>query len=138
MDRESVERLRFDRRLARRRGWLEEGQYDSHVNALDDVTDKMTTIAEEEEAAAEAAEAEAAAPAPATEAAPIAEPAGVHPAAPAPAPVAGDFSTPGTFAASTGPGTAPPVPIAGTFSNSTGANSSDDENGGSDGSGSSY
>ena len=48
MDRESVERLRFDRRLLRRRGWVEDGDYEAHLEALPDVSSKMTTGAEEE------------------------------------------------------------------------------------------
>lgn len=66
MDRESVERLRFDRRLHSRRGWVEESDIASHLESLQDVSDKMTTAAEleaEEAAASEAAEAETA-PAP--------------------------------------------------------------------------
>lgn len=65
MDRESVERLRFDRRLSSRRDWVEQTDVDAHLEALPDVSDKMTTAAEleaEEEAAranAESAKAEA-------------------------------------------------------------------------------
>ena len=59
MDRESVERLRFDRRLHSRRGWLEETDLAEHIESLEDVSSKMTTAAEleaEEAAAADAAE----------------------------------------------------------------------------------
>lgn len=56
MDRESLDRLRFDRRLQNRRGWLAPGELDRHVEALPDVGDKMTTLAGEEEAAAAAAQ----------------------------------------------------------------------------------
>lgn len=42
MDRESVDRLRFDRRLERRRGWVEDADRQSHLESLPDVTDKMT------------------------------------------------------------------------------------------------
>ena len=73
MDRESVERLRFDRRLSSRRDWVEQTDVDAHLDALPDVSDKMTTAAEleaEEEAAranadSAAAEAPAATPEPA-------------------------------------------------------------------------
>ncbi len=75
MDRESVERLRFDRRLARRRDWVQDNDLDQYVESLPDLTDKMTTAAEleaEAEAQAEAAPAPpatppAAAPTPAAE-----------------------------------------------------------------------
>lgn len=53
MDRESLERLRFDRRLQHRRGWLAPGELERHVEKLPDVADKLTTLAHEEEAAAE-------------------------------------------------------------------------------------
>ena len=64
MERESVERLRFDRRLQRRREWIEKPDLEAHLDSLPDVSDKMTTAAEleaEEEAAR--ANAEAAPPA---------------------------------------------------------------------------
>ncbi|MEZ4352057.1 MAG: hypothetical protein R3F16_00135 [Myxococcota bacterium] len=54
MDRESIERLRFDRRLQRRRGWLEEGQLEAHLESLPDSSGKMTTIAEAEDRAEDA------------------------------------------------------------------------------------
>ncbi len=62
MDRESVERLRFDRRLSSRRDWVEQTDVDAHLEALPDVSDKMTTAAEleaEEEAARANADTEA-------------------------------------------------------------------------------
>ena len=77
MDRESVERLRFDRRLSSRRDWVEQTDVDAHLEALPDVTDKMTTAAELE--AEEAASAESAAPAPAAASSPAPTP---EPAAP--------------------------------------------------------
>lgn len=52
MDRESLDRLRFDRRLQNRRGWLAPGELDRHVQALPDVTDKLTTLAAQEEGGA--------------------------------------------------------------------------------------
>jgi len=51
MDRESLERLRFDRRLQNRRGWLGHDELDRHLATLPDVADKLTTLAEKEEAA---------------------------------------------------------------------------------------
>jgi len=99
MDRESVERLRFDRRLQRRRGWVEESDYSSHTESLVDVSEKMTTAAELE--AEEAAAAAAAPPAPAQAAPPAyQQPPSVAVEVGEPRPsggVAGDFSssTPG-------------------------------------------
>lgn len=52
MDRESLDRLRFDRRLQNRRGWLAPGELDRHVQSLPDVADKLTTLAAQEEGAA--------------------------------------------------------------------------------------
>ena len=54
MDRESLDRLRFDRRLQNRRGWLAPGELDRHVQALPDLTDKLTTLAAQEEGGAAA------------------------------------------------------------------------------------
>ena len=54
MDRESLDRLRFDRRLQHRRGWLAPGELDRHVQALPDLTDKLTTLAAQEEGGAAA------------------------------------------------------------------------------------
>ena len=51
MDQESVGRLRFDRRLQRRRDWLDDGEYQTHTEALPDVSDKMTRIGDEAETA---------------------------------------------------------------------------------------
>lgn len=42
MDRDSVNRLRFDRRLQRRRDWVAEGEEQAHLDSLPDVSDKMT------------------------------------------------------------------------------------------------
>jgi hypothetical protein len=50
MDRESLERLHFDRRLQNRRGWLAPGELERHVEALPDVSDKLTTLADQEAA----------------------------------------------------------------------------------------
>ena len=67
MDRESGERLRFDRRLQSRRDWVDQDAAQANLDALPDVSDNMTTAAEleaEEEAARAKAEAAAAPPAP--------------------------------------------------------------------------
>lgn len=63
MDRESLDRLRFDRRLQNRRGWLAPGELDRHVQTLPDVSDKLTKLAGDESAAAGAATESAADPA---------------------------------------------------------------------------
>jgi hypothetical protein len=54
MDRESLERLRFDRRLQSRRGWLAPSELDRHLQTLPDVSDKLTTLAAQEEGTAAA------------------------------------------------------------------------------------
>ncbi|MFO0690745.1 MAG: hypothetical protein U0900_18745 [Myxococcota bacterium] len=67
MDRESLDRLRFDRRLQNRRGWLAPGELERHVQTLPDVSDKLTKLAGDENAAASGtAEAPAGQPAPGT------------------------------------------------------------------------
>ncbi len=90
MNRESLERLRFDWRLRTRDGWVDATKQEAFLAALPDVTEKMTTCAAEEDAAEAAAE-EASA-----QRQPELEPQ-------APAPVAGDFSTQGTFTSSPTP-----------------------------------
>ena len=62
MDRESVERLRFDRRLERRRGWVEPAEKDAHLDSLPDVSGKMTRGFEEEDSLPAAAPASAPVP----------------------------------------------------------------------------
>ena len=65
MDRESVDRLRFDRRLQSRRDWLDASEHDAYLESLPDVADKMTTAAElEAEEEATRSDAGAASPAP--------------------------------------------------------------------------
>lgn len=86
MDRESVERLRYDRRLQRRSDWLGKDELEAHIESLPDSSEKMTRGFDDEE------EASAAGPAPE---APAAQPA--VESEPAPVPVAGDFSRPGVF-----------------------------------------
>lgn len=79
MDRQSVERLRFDRRLKTRNGWLDPATEEEYLASLPDVSEKMTTCAAEEDATEVAAE-EASG-----QRQPELEPQ-------TPAPVAGDFS----------------------------------------------
>ena len=52
MDRESVERLRFDRRLQRRRDWVDPKDYDAYIESLPDTSEKMTRGLDEESDAA--------------------------------------------------------------------------------------
>lgn len=84
MDRDSVQRLRFDRRLQQRNGWMEEDERQAYLDSLPDVTEKMTTIADAEESAN------------AAEAAPAASSGQTFGATP-PAGTAGNFSTPSGF-----------------------------------------
>ena len=56
MDRESVDRLRFDRRLEQRRGWVEDAAKEAHIDSLPDVSDKMTRGLDEPEETPAAAE----------------------------------------------------------------------------------
>jgi len=81
MDRQSVERLRFDSRLKNRDGWVDATKEEAYLASLPDVVEKMTTCAAEEDAAEAAAE-----EAMTQQRQPELEPQ-------APAPVAGDFST---------------------------------------------
>jgi hypothetical protein len=66
MDRDSVARLRFDRRLQRRSGWVEPSEVESYLESLPDVSTKMTTCADAEDGEKRDSdtEAERAAPAP--------------------------------------------------------------------------
>jgi hypothetical protein len=83
MNKESVERLRFDRRLRHRAGWVENSDLEDYLASLPDVVEKITTSAEEEDVAKESATPAQATPVTDTVA--------------APAPTAGDFSTPSSF-----------------------------------------
>ena len=53
MDRESLDRLRFDRRLQNRRGWLAPGELEAYLDRLPDVAEKLTTLTEDDGAGAE-------------------------------------------------------------------------------------
>ena len=44
MDRESMRRLRLDRRLIRRRGWLSEEDLERELTALPDVSHKIAPV----------------------------------------------------------------------------------------------
>lgn len=118
MDRESVERLRFDRRLQRRPDWVKDTEARSNIDALPDVSDKMTTAAEleaEEARVAEAAEA--------AEAAAQAVPPAPEPSFGAPAPVAGEFSSTPSYASRESSEAPAPVQPAGSFGGGFGSDS---------------
>ena len=91
MDKESVERLRYDRRLQRRTGWVEESAMESHIEALPDVSEKMTTGAALEDAEDEPVAAAASFPSAAPSAAPSAELGGSAQGESVPRPVGGGF-----------------------------------------------
>ncbi|MDJ0788937.1 MAG: hypothetical protein QNK05_19195 [Myxococcota bacterium] len=62
---ESMKNLRLDRRLTRRRGWVDPADLASELDALPDVADKAEVVTDDEaEAAAPAADAVPAPPAP--------------------------------------------------------------------------
>ena len=69
MDRDDMNKLKFDTRLTGRRGWLAPGELEAELDSLPDVASK---IASEEEMAEESAPAE---PAPPTDAPPTDTPA---------------------------------------------------------------
>ena len=97
MDKESVEDLRFDRRLRNRPDWIQDADLEAYNTSLPDVSEKMTTCgAEEEEKTTEAAAA------PTTPTTPTAATIPTSPATPPQStetavPTAGDFSTPRPF-----------------------------------------
>jgi len=59
MDRESMRRLKLDRRLIRRRGWLSEQELERELAALPDASHKIAPIEGEPSAPLEQAEAPA-------------------------------------------------------------------------------
>lgn len=65
MERGSMEKLKFDKRLARRRGWVEESDLTTHVDGLPDVSDKRWLEERDGEQSGAAADADAD-PAPST------------------------------------------------------------------------
>jgi hypothetical protein len=56
MDRESMQRLRLDRRLIRRRGWLSEEDLERELAALPDVSHKIAPVGGEPSAPSEQTE----------------------------------------------------------------------------------
>ena len=57
MDRVSTQRLRLDRRLIRRRGWLSEEELQRELAALPDVSHKIAPVGREPSAPSEQTEA---------------------------------------------------------------------------------
>ena len=53
MNRESLDKLRLDRRLLRRRGWMSAGELDRALEQLPDVGSKATTLGAESDARGE-------------------------------------------------------------------------------------
>ena len=53
MNNESISKLRVDRRLHGRRGWIDEAELQREIDALPDVSDKMRTPDDELERPAE-------------------------------------------------------------------------------------
>jgi hypothetical protein len=49
MNRESIQKLRLDRRLIRRSGWISGKELEQELAALPDVSEKMTTLGEVED-----------------------------------------------------------------------------------------
>ena len=56
MDRESTQRLKLDRRLIRRRGWLSEEELQSELASLPDVSHKIAPVGGEPSAPSEQTE----------------------------------------------------------------------------------
>jgi hypothetical protein len=54
MDNESTARLKFDRRLATRRDWVEPDELEQELASLPDAADKMVALDEQGEASQEA------------------------------------------------------------------------------------
>jgi hypothetical protein len=44
MNRDSMQQLRIDRRLIRRRGWISQAELKRELEAIPDVSDQMTTL----------------------------------------------------------------------------------------------
>jgi hypothetical protein len=49
MNREATEKLRLDRRLINRPGWISKAELEKNLEALPDVSDKIAPVEEEEE-----------------------------------------------------------------------------------------
>ena len=54
MDNESTSRLKFDKRLANRRGWVEPAEFEQELASLPDVADKILPVSDEPPAQAKA------------------------------------------------------------------------------------
>jgi len=91
MNKESVEGLRFDRRLRNRPDWVQDTDLEAHLASLPDVSEKMTTCgSEEEEKTTEAPAAATSRTTPTSLATP-------PPSTETAVPTAGNFSTPRPF-----------------------------------------
>lgn len=60
MEQGSIEKLKFDNRLNRRKGWVSKSEKEAFLESLPDVSDKISTPEDEESAAAAGAETETA------------------------------------------------------------------------------
>jgi hypothetical protein len=49
MNRDSIQKLRLDRRLIRRSGWISAQELEQELAALPDVSEKLTTLGEVED-----------------------------------------------------------------------------------------
>jgi hypothetical protein len=67
MDRDATQRLRLDRRLIRRRGWISKEELAKELEALPDVSTKATTLGAVEGGEHEAAGSEESTPRPPSE-----------------------------------------------------------------------
>jgi hypothetical protein len=67
MDREATQRLRLDRRLIRRRGWISKEELGKELEALTDAAGKATTLGAAEGGARETARPAASTPEPPSE-----------------------------------------------------------------------
>ena len=47
MNLDDMDQLKFDRRMEQRRGWLEPGEREAHLESLEDATDKIHDGSEE-------------------------------------------------------------------------------------------
>lgn len=56
MNRDSIQKMRLDRRLIRRAGWISERELEQELQALPDVSHKLITLGEAEDEASESDE----------------------------------------------------------------------------------
>jgi hypothetical protein len=59
MNRDSTQNLKTDRRLIHRRGWISKTEYQKHLDALPDVSDKIAPPDDSEDEAGALSDAEA-------------------------------------------------------------------------------